>query len=891
MRPISIRFKCFGPYMQEQFIDFRELEQSGLFLICGETGSGKTTILDAMCYALYGKSSGGFRGKLSDMRCKKAGPSDDTFVEYIFSSGEETYRFYREIKPRKQQKAKAGKPLHFNEDYACQILKDGQFVPLSDTKATQKYIDHKAEEILGLQYDQFKQVIILPQGQFEKLLTSNSDEKEEILVTLFHAEKWKKIADHINQQVTDQKKELDLKKAAMEQQMRQFHCQNLEELRTLTAQTEQEAEALQGQYDALDALVTDCKKKLEQAKEDDKGFAELECAEKALRALTQQKPAQEDHQKRLQHAQAAEAITPVFKEKQAAIQAVEKAEQERTAQENALRAAEIQVEALQKEQADHDRKRKDYEENQKRKILLENLKDLYRSLDSRKAACDDAETAFQSAQTAFHAAQEKLESAKETLDQAVLAQNRTDQAYKEGQTIYLREIGSTLAAGLKEGERCPVCGSCHHPEPAKPTEDHISEAELSRRRKASQAAMDIVEAATKARETANAERQQAELAQTTCFQNLESAKGRYEEALSQRVEQIETEKQRQSAVKKLSAAIETFEEADHTMQSRMTAAMSTRQTADQMAQTAKKNAETAAAALHQAEKAWETALETANFADQEQYMDACMEAEERQALQAENIQFHTDLSHAEKDVQAKKDRLGDRVRPDVAGAKQALSEAETRRDAVNEQHICKKKDLQEQKTVLQDLEKKLPQLEQAQLKNRENLEFAQRIRGDSGISLQRYVLGVMLTSITHAANQLLKTVYGGRYQLYRTNEASGKAHKRGLELEVADQDGRRNVNTLSGGEKFLLSLSLGIGLATVVQAQGSGIRLEAMFIDEGFGSLDEKSIDDAMEILESVRRSSGIVGIISHVERLAETIPAKIEISKGRDGSQCRVCC
>lgn len=145
--------------------------------------------------------------------------------------------------------------------------------------------------------------------------------------------------------------------------------------------------------------------------------------------------------------------------------------------------------------------------------------------------------------------------------------------------------------------------------------------------------------------------------------------------------------------------------------------------------------------------------------------------------------------------------------------------------------------------------------------------------------------------ITNAANQLLKTVYGGRYQLYRTNEAAGLRRKRGLDLEVVDRDGRRSVSSLSGGEKFLLSLSLGIGLSTVVQAQGNGIHLEAMFIDEGFGSLDGSRINDAMEILQTVRKSSGIVGIISHVESLAETIPAKIQITKNQNGSSCRVVC
>ena len=254
MKPISVRFKCFGPYVEEQFIDFKDLEKSGLFLICGETGAGKTTILDAMCYALYGKSSGGTRGRLEDMRCKRADPAQETFVEYVFSSGENTYRFYRAIKPRKQRKAslEAGKALTFNEEYACQILREGQFVPMSDAKAVQSYMDKKAEEILGLKYEQFKQVIILPQGQFEQLLTSDSDEKEKILVKLFRADKYEKMSRYIVEKLSEEEKALKLQKALMVQKLQALGCDDLPALESRVDQTARECEDLALQYQALE---------------------------------------------------------------------------------------------------------------------------------------------------------------------------------------------------------------------------------------------------------------------------------------------------------------------------------------------------------------------------------------------------------------------------------------------------------------------------------------------------------------------------------------------------------------------------------------------------------------------------------------------------------------
>ena len=161
----------------------------------------------------------------------------------------------------------------------------------------------------------------------------------------------------------------------------------------------------------------------------------------------------------------------------------------------------------------------------------------------------------------------------------------------------------------------------------------------------------------------------------------------------------------------------------------------------------------------------------------------------------------------------------------------------------------------------------------------------------TGLSLQRYVLGVMLSSVTAEANRLLKNVYGGRYQLFRSQELGDKRRRGGLELEILDHANgqRRSVRTLSGGEKFLVALSLAIGLSSVVQAQGSGVRMEAMFIDEGFGSLDKEAVADALDILDGIRKGSGMVGIISHVEQLAETIPNKIVVKKTRQGSICSI--
>ena len=268
-----------------------------------------------------------------------------------------------------------------------------------------------------------------------------------------------------------------------------------------------------------------------------------------------------------------------------------------------------------------------------------------------------------------------------------------------------------------------------------------------------------------------------------------------------------------------------------------------------------------------------------------------MEPEEKQKRRTALLRFRADLAQLEGQYQEKQRALEGRTAPDMTAIQKELAAAEKACRDISGQQLLSAERQKTMEHTAKILAKRLETYEARRQRVDGDLDFANRLRGRSGVSLQRYVLGVMLTSITAEANRLLAGVYGGRYRLYRTDEISGSGHKGGLELEVYDSQNnqRRSVTTLSGGEKFLVALSLAIGLSTVVQAQGSGIRLEAMFIDEGFGSLDRESVQDALEILQGIQRSSGIVGIISHVEQLAEIIPTRLEITKGKQGSTCHI--
>jgi len=289
--------------------------------------------------------------------------------------------------------------------------------------------------------------------------------------------------------------------------------------------------------------------------------------------------------------------------------------------------------------------------------------------------------------------------------------------------------------------------------------------------------------------------------------------------------------------------------------------------------------------------AWETALAASEFAGEADFLGAAMEPAQKQKRYQSLAAWQAERKSAEAALAEQRTRLDGKTRPDLAALKQSRDQAEKESKQLDQQCILDGK-------LLKDMcadQKKLTYRQEASRDALIALEadqvFARRLAGHHGVGLQRYVLGVMMNSITAQANRLLENVYGGRYRLYRTDETTGRTLKGGLELEVSDSHNsqRRSVRTLSGGEKFLVALSLAIGLSAVVQAQGEGIRLEAMFIDEGFGSLDREAIQDALDILQGIRGTAGVVGIISHVEALAETISARIEITKGRRGSSAKV--
>ena len=1027
MRPVELRFQCFGPYVEEQVIDFTTLTDNGLFLVCGETGAGKTTILDAICCALYCKSSGGLRGGLEAMRCKLAGKEDETRLDFTFEVDRRRYRFTRSLKYARK---------NLNDSHSCMVWEGGAYVPLL-ANPTMTRVNEQAQAIIGLTYEQFRQVIILPQGQFERLLVSEDDEKEEVLVSLFHAQRWQRLTDELQRRVNDQDRALKQELATIQTKLGEYGCKNLEELSQALEEARQDAGEKEQLHAAAAKQAKDAREAHTKALLEDQAFQELLRRRQTLDGLLSQQAEREQEEALLAQAVQAEAISPVYdscQERRALTQEAHTSVRQAQERENAARKA---LEAVAEELDRHNglRSRQDeqlstlavrrqalglYQELEEKRRLaqyaaqaltqaekdyqkaeqdcqardlqwqeaiqekdravqaLQSLQEksplpqwrearpLYQSLGQRRQEAQEAKSALDKAEREYSASENAYQKADQGWKKTMEEQTRSTAEYQRVQSAYLQGIGGVLAQELRPGCPCPVCGSPDHPAPAPAGDAQVSaealdalnqqvtalghrvsqaaqgrsqaeearnacqvrreacrqqeaaaragyealvqrklagidtleeldrriqtgERELELARQALDEAQEQITRTAGVREQAGQTRQLAQEYRNGRIQEEAAARAALEELTSRKIPGIETEQQLQASLDRLQRETEDFKQEEELLSRRRLEAEGGIKGAQAELDSTRTALRSAEEKLEEVSRRWQEALAQSGLADEAQFQAARMDRarleQRREALTA----YRANLARARQELEEQQTKLAGREAPALKELAAQAEAAEAEESALSKALALAQNALSRMAGDHAALTRRKEGHDKARMEADADLEFAARLGGRPGVSLQRYVLGVMLTAITTEANRLLQSVHGGRYRLFRTDKRTGAAHKRGLGLEVLDAQSneRRSVRTLSGGEKFLVALSLAIGLSAVVQAQGAGIRLEAMFIDEGFGSLDQNSIGDAFEVLQGVQRSHGLVGIISHVERLRETIPSRIEVVKSSRGSKC----
>jgi len=882
MRPISLKFRAFGPYKNEQIVDFAKFSNAGLFLICGETGSGKTVILDAMTYALYGKSSGGIRGEITNMRCQIAPPDLSTEVEFTFEIHGRRYKFTRSIKQGRKNLSVSQNALILNDS--------GVFEPLFENPKI-KSIEDKATQLLGLNYEQFRQVIILPQGQFERLLIAKSSEKEEILVSLFGAEKWQKIADYISSKVNDEKRRLENERLDIDRTLGEKECQSFEELVSLLNLKTETLMLKEKEFKKVSKDLDKEKKAYEVKANIFEKYNNLENFKLKFKALEKQKTYITELKGRLEKASNADTLKPIFDNLETEAKLISNREKDLQNKTKKLLEIEKHLSSATQRINKLNSLVSENEQNKKRLSKLSDMTDFYTKIDKSQSLSKEAEKDYISC---FKAVE------KETKAVALLANEKTAINAKENHVYdeytqmlsnYMANISGTLAKKLEVNKPCPVCGSITHPSPAKTIESFVTNEmldnknnEIEKIRKNLKDKTDELDKATdilnKQKDTLN-----------NALVKKENLNAEYQNLLKNIDTDIKNILELNKAISDLSSKISNFEkelkeENDNfiKLQKDYDILKSAISVLEDEFKKENKN-------YDDLKLSFEEKLSKLLFVNINDFKDSLLEKPEKLSIEKQIRDYEIEYQSVLKNISEISKELENKEKPDLSELKNKLSIIEQKNSDLKIEIALISKEITDLIKISSSLEKRIRKFEIDDKKCRENQIFARHLNGVNGVSLQRYVLGVMLSSVTIEANRLLENVHGGRYKLFRTLDTTGTTRKAGLELEVFDSlsGERRSVVSLSGGEKFLVALSLSIGLSAVVQAQSGGIRLDAMFIDEGFGSLDSSSIGDSLMILSHMKKTNGLVGIISHVATLKENIDAKIEVFKAKDGSSLKI--
>ena len=876
MKPISLEISAFGPYSGREYIDFNRLADGGLFLICGETGSGKTMLLDAISFALFGKSTGDNRNDLTALRSNRCAFEATTLVSFVFEQDGKVYKFERRLERKRKNLSASAAALRMDDE--------GIFVPLYEN-AKEKEVNKKAEELIGFSYEQFRQIIVLPQGQFEKFLVADPDEKEQILSNIFGASYWENVAENFYQIAEKNRKDLEETKQAIAMRLEQTGCKDRDSLSEYIDKLREKLSILEAEHDKKDHKAE--LQEIERQKKTVLDYKELDSRVKKLNELELKKEEIRAKEKLKIFAEAAEGFRNQVKELEEAKNAV-------TARELSIKTIGADIEKSEKLQkkseealSRHQDKSDEYEQKKTLKTKLESKREKY-------AAIDKLETELKEKTDIYSKLSKKETEAKSAYDaeaaKAIHAKQEYDQA-KERHAVLLDKyhagIYGDIAARLTEGAACPVCGSCEHPHLAERSEDAVSKEDTDRAKEAEDKAyhtMGELDKAAKIKqqlyEDVKNKRSDAEAKRNIAEERLETVK---EELIVNIANGTELEHK----IEKLEAEISEYNEKEGELKKVLEDAKIKLGKEKSRQETLTAEYRTELDKADKLEQKLQADMAASEFKDIEDIKKNLLEKTRISQLNKEIADFYANINSANKLIFEKQSEIGNAARPDEAALKDREEKLRSENDSYIKEHTSIANSIDNLSEALNKIDELSGNFTERLVQADDDLSFAKRLRGDTGVGLHRYVLGIMFGSVIAAANKMLENVHGGRYRLCRTDDKLAGKNKRGLGLKVYDSFSEtgeaRDVSTLSGGEKFLVSLALSIGVSSA--ASGSGAKIEAMFIDEGFGTLDDSSVHDALEIIGSIRRSNGLVGIISHVQVLRDNIPNKLVVNKSREGS------
>ena len=925
MKPLKLTMSAFGSYAGKNVIDFTG-QQQGIFLITGDTGAGKTTIFDAITYALYNQTSGGERNG-NMMRSQYARPETETYVELEFLYRGQTYRVRRNPDYKITKTLKNGKIREQKVPHSVELtLPDGTVFP-EKKNAT----DAKIIEILGLTADQFSQIVMIAQGDFLKLLYTKSDERKMIFSKLFRTDIYWKIQENLRRKSMEMDERIQENDRAFEQEKsRIIPLPESEEL-PLDELVERLRERLK---DALKeqnlrrANVEELNKKITKYEEINKLFVSLEKIRQTGKELEARQAESKERRQQIENARKADKVLVAEQQNLRQQQEVEQSAQAIAKMTETLANDQEMFETLKTQQQEAEAKQKrEAADIQKKMLALEQSFPSYEALQNARSEEQQAKKVWEDlgkiSEESFHKKkagiaalkeqqkrqEQVVEQTKKNWEQTSLSASESAKHYEHMYEAFLKEQAGILAENLSAGCPCPVCGSTVHPDPAKLSDHAVTELEVEQAKKTRAAAeekRDLAYAAFEAEKTEKqklaqaVEKEEADfvLAQTIAKQQRKEAEQNYV-SLQKTAEQIreklvypslaEAKKQYAAMQKALEAAEQEIAKKRQKV-SELAEAMNTLK-GQKLAE--EENQKTAKKLAVKTEKEYAKLLEKSGFVSEETYHLAILPERSRSKLEREEKEYESQCLRQqseqkllEKQVSGKTYTDTTELNEQLKAEKQALKEAEK---TYMELHTAYEND----RSVLQNcavyLEKGKKLESEDQVIKSLSKTANGRLSGSAKIDFETYIQRQYFKQIIHEANKRLLTMSNHQFILKLKEEANtGRKTNEGLDLSVYSlvTDSERDVKTLSGGESFLAALAMALGLSDIVEWSAGAIHPDMMFIDEGFGSLDAQSRQQAIEVLAELAGDSRMVGIISHVTELKEQIDRKLVVSRTDKGSR-----
>ena len=993
MMPISLTLSAFGPYPDTITIDFESFQEDGLFLITGPTGSGKTMIFDAMIFALYGKTSGQIR-QTDSLRCDHTLNEIPTFVEFSFSLHQQNYTIKRNPKYYLEGKKTPKQPS------ALLTLPDGKMVEGI------KEVNQKMISLLGVDDQQFKQICMIAQGEFTKLIMASSDEREKVLRELFHSETYQKLEEKLKVHLKVYQDKYDLllnkRKDLMQELQIEDHQEYLSKQTKLIASQQKEYDDLKKDLDQKKQqlqLYRLQNQRLIQLKDLKQQFQDLKKQENDYQELNKTvdtlKKAQETNYLYISYIKQQKKLQTLKLNQEDFLKQLKKLEkdyQEKKVQANSLDYKQQTKEKLQNQIQETKQLINQIYQYQNDYQNLQTLKQQYRMLDEEHKLFlkkkEKFENGLQRDQERIQSEQQvqskyelikqqyvrlneqkvKVHQLSDYYDQILkLNENKSDlqedytvvekqvdyekMQYNQMEKLYFRKQAGIFALQLKEDQPCPICGSLHHPHPAQIEKEDITKEKLDQQAKkvkqqehrlqdilqkillSNQKKEMLVKQTKQLSSELNIQEELSkeifikeldhlskdekrmkkeylelqdelkyiqklkksvalslkdmstyeskELKQAQSLENIQvqihQLSGKLDDSMRQyEIGEVNKNYQQvQKEYRQLSLEIETIQQDYEKVKNKY---LEIKTKISSLNQQIIQEQEI----YDELDNKYHTALDA--FINEEEFLNLKTQINQISILEKKYQDYLISLKSLNEQIISLENEVKDSTYVDLSSLSETIKEVNQQLREKNDDLEKLKIDYSLKEKMIKDIQKINQQLEKDEDTYQRYLDLYNLASGKNNarVSIERYVLATYFENMLIYANVIMKQLSQGRYQLLRKDDAGKGRSQQGLELDVFDQESGniRSIKTLSGGESFKAALSLALGLSRMVQDYAGGIELNTLFIDEGFGSLDSQSLDQAMNCLMELHHENKLIGIISHVSDLKDRIERQLVVER-----------